>query len=566
MDERPPTPTEEFLKGLELFSGLEEEELEALAEIAAEYRVPAGAVVAYQRDVADCLYVVVGGRLYAAQVDEQGITRDARAYAEGDYFNDVWLFTPGTHQTTVKASQDSRLLIIEQGPFLAFLDAYPGALDALQLTPSAAEAAGGSSLARPARPIRTLSLLPEETVLYHSRRSRWLLAIKVAGPLLGALFAIVAVGLLIGYQSGGALLLAGLPSLALIGLAAVQWVDWLNDYFAVTNKHVIHREYHLLRFHALVNKTPLDQIQSVEVERPNVLAMLTNTGTTRVTTASSRGVIYFDYIDEPQVVCDAINTLREEVRAMDAGRAQALMRRSLEGYFQASPPLEPVAADEELVEEAPAAAGAYRSPWAAFRRAISSRVETGPVITYRKHFFTLVQRAWLPALISLALAAGVMLVPSVQVAVALLVALFLAGGWLIWRFEDWRNDTFQVTDRYVIDIDRRPFGFGESRKQADLGNVQNVNANKPGLLASVFNFGNVVIETAGASANITFERVVNPNLVQSDIFSRRDLFRQRQRVQEGEQRRKEYAVMLDVYHQAQEQGRIPRRTLFDETG
>ena len=94
--------------------------------------------------------------------------------------------------------------------------------------------------------------------------------------------------------------------------------------------------------------------------------------------------------------------------------------------------------------------------------------------------------------------------------------------------------------------------------------MQNVSANRPGIFATIFNFGDVYIETAGATADITFERVVNPNLVQSDIFRRREEFRQKQRVREGQRRRKEYAVMLDVFQQAQEQGRLPRRTPPDE--
>ena len=133
-------------------------------------------------------------------------------------------------------------------------------------------------------------------------------------------------------------------------------------------------------------------------------------------------------------------------------------------------------------------------------------------------------------------------------------------GWLFWQMEDWRNDTFQITDRYVIDIDRRPFGFGESRKQAELDNVQNVNADRPNLLATLFNFGNVVIDTAGATADIVFESVTNPSRVQTDIFTRRDQYQQKQRIASGAQRRKEYAVLLDVYKQAEEQQRLPQRT------
>ncbi len=132
--------------------------------------------------------------------------------------------------------------------------------------------------------------------------------------------------------------------------------------------------------------------------------------------------------------------------------------------------------------------------------------------------------------------------------------------WLVWQVEDWRNDTFKLTDQFVIDIDRKPFGLSEARKQADLGNVQNVTANKPTFWATIFNYGDVHIETAGAIADIVFEQVSHPNRVQSEIFQRREQHKQRMKVNEGTQRRREYAVLMDVYQQAQEQNRIPRRT------
>ncbi len=55
----------------------------------------------------------------------------------------------------------------------------------------------------------------------------------------------------------------------------------------------------------------------------------------------------------------------------------------------------------------------------------------------------------------------------------------------------------------------------------------------------------------------------NPELIQSDIFQRIDESRRQQRVQEGSTRRQEYALLLDVYRQAMEQQRIPRRTPTD---
>ena len=65
----------------------------------------------------------------------------------------------------------------------------------------------------------------------------------------------------------------------------------------------------------------------------------------------------------------------------------------------------------------------------------------------------------------------------------------------------------------MIDIDRKPFGFGESRKQAPLSNIQNVTAERPGFFATIFDYGNVHIETAGAEAEIVFDKIPRPSRV-----------------------------------------------------
>ena len=111
----------------------------------------------------------------------------------------------------------------------------------------------------------------------------------------------------------------------------------------------------------------------------------------------------------------------------------------------------------------------------------------------------------------------------------------------------------------VIDIDRKPFGFGESRKQAPLRNIQNVRAERPGFFATLFDYGNVHIETAGADSDIIFDRIPHPSQVLSDIFRRLEEYRENQRRKDGETRREEYAVLLDVYRQEMERDRIPRR-------
>jgi CRP-like cAMP-binding protein/membrane protein YdbS with pleckstrin-like domain len=580
----------DFLAQLSLFDSLTEGELAALDAITTEYEFDEGAVIAYQRDVADRLYIVKSGRLYAQSVDERGIVRETpetRPYLPGQWFGDGWLFVPGAHPATVKATSNGRLLIIEGSDFLQFLEDNPGALEALEpdfdvtdehlggLSEEAWTEAQKSRI-RADKRSAAVSLLPEELVELYLRRSRWYLLLRILLPSIGLLLLPLWLYSLLSGQPADSFW-QGLPSLIVpmlfviaFGLwLAFELLDWSNDYFVITSKHLIHREFSLRSFRTTIIKIPIDQIQSVAVERPTFIANLFDFGTARVTTAAQKSAIYFDNIDDPRQVEAVLNRLRQRVQALDAALAQTTMRRSVEGHFNVPPGYDVVAGDED---EEDVGKTAVTQPttladlWRRFVRRYQGRVEDGNTVTYRKHFFVLFKVTLWPvvALLGLFIINWLLLAYSQVTLRSLLlidVVLFLGlFAWLTWQVEDWRNDTFQVTDRYVIDIDRRPFGFGESRKQAELSNVQNINSDRPNFWATIFNFGNVVIDTAGAQADIVFETVSNPNRVQSDIFKRRDQYRRLQAIKQGDQRRKEYAVLLDVYKQATEQDRIPRRT------
>lgn len=565
----------EFLEQIPIFEALTDDELEALAGIAHEYEFEDGAVIAYQRDVGNSLYIVKSGRLFARTVDTQGIVRSSRSYLPGDYFGEEWLFAPDAHPATVKGKGNGRVLIIKGSEFLQFLDAHSAVLENLEpvydqsgniesgLSPTAWENASKIRL-KANRRSAAVSLLSDELVEYQAHRSRWYLLLRLILPSFMIFIAFVATLYLWPLRPAAGLLRTLFTAVpAIVEFVFLLWLgfnylDWQNDYFVITNKHLVHREFDLRKFSTNVIKISIEQIQSVEISKPNLLSNLFNYGTARVTTAAQAGTVYFDNIDDPLIVKNTLNQLSQRVKTLDAGREQAIMRESLENHFQAVHPLH-VVSDEE-------AAAIASQRVSGMRQRYQWRVEEGDTITYRKHIFVLLRESTWPAGVVLGLIVLYLLLTRLfaftfgQLWIVFTLLLLGDLGWLIWKVEDWRNDTFQLTSRLIIDIDRRPFGFGESRKQAPLSNIQNVSADRPGFLQTLFNFGNVFVETAGVDANITFEDVPNPSQIQSDIFKRLDEVRQSQRVKEGAQRRKEYAVLLDVYKQAIEQDRIPRRT------
>ena len=573
------TSKREFLAKHPLFHELYEDELDALAEITEERDYAEGSVVAYQRDVADSLYLVRSGHLLALSVNQIGevITEDRKHYMAGQFFNDSWLFTPDIHPATVKAVRPSRVLIIKGEPFLKFIEKNQISLEYLALTEKAQTEARRSRLALPKRQYAPLKLQPDELVEWQARRSPYILLLR--GVLPGFLILIIPLVL---YYLLTTFVLAASPVLtvgialipALIGAVIMGFhiLDWSNDYFLISNRYLIHSEFDLRSFSAKVDKVPIDRVQSVEIEKPTFLMNLFDVGSARITTGAQNQSIRFDFIDNPQEVQDTLNRMQLRSKALDFGREQASMRESVEGYFALPPPFKKVEEpkpDAFAGDQGPAPLGerlvmAIREE---IRQRLSLRLEEGNTITYRKHPLVLLKALRWPFLMTILLLVINYVVNRFSLGTSISWLWLLEGpafliifGWSIWQFLDWDNDLFQVSDRYVVDIDRVPFGFGESRKQADLGNVQNVSATRPSFLATLFNYGSVQVETAGAAANIIFENVYNPNRVQNEIFARRDAFQRQQALNARKQQRREYGLLLDVYKQALEQGRIPLRT------
>lgn len=568
------TDKREFLAELSLFADLSESSLDAVARVAKEYAFDSGGVIAYQRDVADKLYIVKEGRLFVRSIDNNGIARETRSYLPGQAFNDVWLFVPDVHRGTIKGAEAGRLLIIEGPEFTQLLKRYPAIIDELAPREEDETHYGLSDAAwekvqllkyRPrVRKSFTGALLPEERVELFTRRSYWFLLGRLVFPILLVLVAAVILVLMPTDPPIARVIKIGAPvvmTLAGLILFVLRLIDFRADYFVITNLHMTHHEFELRQFRIQLVKIPISQVQTVEVLRPSLLANLFNVGSARVTTAAVAGNVLFDNIDDPGAVKDVVQRLTGQYKSLESAQTQAVMRQTIEKHFGLDAPLKPT---EEAAT--PGAVSRRRTGfWTAFQRSYGWRVVDGNTITYRKSLFILLRQVALPLLVFVLL--GVLAGFGLYLDVSNWVVAAVAGIgglanliWFVWQAENWHNDIFQLTDRFVIDFDRLPFGFSESRKQAAINNIQNVDALRPGFFATLFNYGFVNIDTAGAKSEIVFDYVPNPELIQADIFQRIDEANRKQRIQEGSARRQEYALLLDVYRQAMEQDRIPQRT------
>lgn len=89
-------------------------------------------------------------------------------------------------------------------------------------------------------------------------------------------------------------------------------------------------------------------------------------------------------------------------------------------------------------------------------------------------------------------------------------------GFALASFIGWFFNIYIVTKERIVDID---FFYLLYKKfaEAELTKIQDINFTSGGVLAAMFNFGNVAVETAGEAPNINFELIPFPEKVVETI-------------------------------------------------
>lgn len=88
---------------------------------------------------------------------------------------------------------------------------------------------------------------------------------------------------------------------------------------------------------------------------------------------------------------------------------------------------------------------------------------------------------------------------------------------ILYAFFDYFLDVWIVTEKYIINIEQRALFFRTIAKQ-EIIRIQDVTSELRGIIPTIFNYGDVHIQTAGAHERIIFRKVPNPNGVVSTIL------------------------------------------------
>ncbi|MEW5717548.1 MAG: cyclic nucleotide-binding domain-containing protein [Chloroflexota bacterium] len=560
----------ERLEEISLFAPLNEE---ARAQIARLFhRVPyqLGETVFAQGKPGDALYILESGVLRVRQMDARGQEHVIDYYQPPRYFGETSLLTGIPHDATLDVfSQTAELFILPKNEWDAMLDQHPEIKEHLQIRPDIRQ-----KLA--ARPFKWLA--EGEYVIVYARRHFFALILMLRLP------ALIAVGLLLLALLVTAIEIATrgelgflLPLDTLLWFGLVIWVvgtfgwailDWYNDSLIVTNKRVIHFE-RIVGLFEEREEAPIEQVSNVNETAQTLAARLFDYTNIRIETAGHQIDINFSYVPRRlrirQSIFEQIERARSRSEYVRREQLRANIRKELQEYL-----LPPQVGAPALSLVSPILAQAAPTPVPIRQRRRSAlgkrlnellglQIEEQGRITWRKHWFDLFGRIakWLGVTVVFTLLGPAIFFVTREGASLSSQLLLLAiwgiavsiAGFLTWyHYEDWHNDIYQLTDERVVDIERSPFRLKERLVETTLERIQNVSYNKPNLIANFFNYGDLMIETAGGQGRLVFKNVPNPQWAAQEIFRRRDAYRERQRFEQARRNQTDFLDWFLEYH------------------
>ncbi|MFA5010260.1 MAG: PH domain-containing protein [Patescibacteria group bacterium] len=87
--------------------------------------------------------------------------------------------------------------------------------------------------------------------------------------------------------------------------------------------------------------------------------------------------------------------------------------------------------------------------------------------------------------------------------------------YMVYAYSNWYRDRFIITSERVIDINQRGL-FSRKVSEVELNRIQNITYSVDGIFATMFNFGTIVIQSAGAN-DLTLKRIADPAGIQEEI-------------------------------------------------
>ena len=388
------------------------------------------------------------------------------------------------------------------------------------------------------------SRLDDEVILVYARPHWTVLLTNLIWPLLILLGVIIASAVLVvalrDVLFGVALIVFSLMAFALVAVA-YSFSDWWFDTYIVTNQRVIS----MIRrpfIREELKEAPIGKIQNTSLVFPDFTSHYLGWSNIDINTAGGPPIT-FKRIARGPYVNAVIQELVAQLKQRSGIQAKEARQRHIEDRLRGVPSTSPPASATPTPQPArPPSLFSYLIP----QLRVEQQDGQGTTITYRKHWIMLLRGAlfWLLlgavffALTVGGVATGILIrTPLLFAPLGLaLVGIFFC---LWWVYEDWRNDLYVLTPSAVRDLERTPLYLREKSTQAGLDAIQDVSYIMPNPIAKMFNYGNLLIQTAGPQGQLTWDHVPDPPEVRRELndriaeFQRRRAERARQEVDDN---------------------------------
>jgi hypothetical protein len=537
---------------INVFSDLDDVQLAQIASKFKTLRLEPWQPLFTNREAEDDFYIVQSGSVFVSDDSEE---EERERISPGEYFIEEALLYGHPEDAYITTDVTTELLLLEEAEFFQMVSEFP------QVKPWLARNPESQWLVKN-RDFPWLG--KDEIITFVARKHEVIFVFSLIGPVL---FFLAAVGIIFAVSAAdvsATIWTTGAACSIVLAVAAVlwgiwNWIDWGNDYYIVTDQRVVWVETVIFLYESR-DEAPLTTILAINTTR-TFLGRQFNYGSVIVKTFT--GEITFRNLKDPRKMVEYIREYRDRIqkgserrekRKIDLEVRQRLGWENGEGVGR-------------VVDGGSAGEGDQKkkiSLWQkVFGNIFTMRFEQDDVITYRKYWPTLFGKIWLPTLliilviIAMGVIVNVFLVggTSAQIAEILLglgaaMILFVLIPWWIYRYIDWRNDIYQVTDKSIFDIERQPLGT-EVRKAAPLGNILSLEHERVGFLGYMLNYGFVTINVG--ETQFVFRNVHDPAQVQQDIFKRLNALRREQEKVDAAQQRKRFVDVLEIYHRNAEE-------------
>ena len=530
------------LKTVPLLATLSPENLVRVAEITARQYYSKGQLLCTQDQSEETLFVIDRGEVILRQVDLQDVEKPVSVLSEGQSVGDDALMLGEPCGLTAQALGDVEALAIHRKDLLRLFQECPDLQSQLAIRPLLKQQLHTRYL--PGQD-------PQEPWLLRCKRHWAALLRRLYTPAVTFLI-LFAIAFLLRQLSIVNSFWTLVPFVGLLPLAMLVWaiIDWQNDYYLVTTKRLVYQEQVLLRSHN-VDEVPLIKIQSYTINR-QLLGNLLGFGTLQIRTAGNRGPVVLDYLHDPEgmqtVIFKQAGHLLSKQRMEERDEIRQELRRLRLGQAPGTP------LSDIPHEASPAAKTGWRFRIAPSRPLLRLSYAQADRVVWRRHWIFLARQILLPLTLLLLLFSAIVWAvadPQLSAHPLILIGSFLlwfaAVFWVWWEWTDWRNDEYIVTDDSILDIEKKPLFFSEQHKKASLQMIQSVSLKKPGLLAALFNFGDVLIQTAGPEGTFDFSGVHNPIEVQREVFRRIEAYQEARQRRDRARKRAELATWFQVH-------------------